>query len=68
MEGFLQIIDTLGGVTIDNDMDLTFDDYHYPKGEITLDGNEALIFLVFVMKIHEVILDVKFDNVKSLKR
>ena len=25
-------------------MDLTFDDYHYPKGEITLDGNEALIF------------------------
>lgn len=44
MEGFLQIIDTLGGVTIDNDMDLTFDDYHYPKGEITLDGNEALIF------------------------
>lgn len=44
MEGFLQIIDTLGGVTINNDMDLTFDEYHYPKGEITLDGNEALIF------------------------
>ncbi|MED4886027.1 LCP family protein [Lysinibacillus sp. FSL R7-0073] len=44
MEGFLQIIDTLGGVTINNDMDLTYDEYHYPKGEITLDGNEALIF------------------------
>lgn len=44
MEGFLQIIDTLGGVTIDNDMDLTYNEYHYPKGEITLDGNEALIF------------------------
>ncbi|WP_341299439.1 LCP family protein [Lysinibacillus sp. FSL H8-0500] len=44
MEGFLQIIDTLGGVTIDNDMDLTYNEYHYPKGEVTLDGNEALIF------------------------
>ncbi|MGE7949838.1 LCP family protein [Lysinibacillus sp. NPDC093688] len=44
MDGFLQIIDTIGGVTIDNDMDLTFDSYHYPKGEITLDGNNALIF------------------------
>ncbi|MGE7676108.1 LCP family protein [Lysinibacillus sp. NPDC094403] len=44
MEGFLQIIDTIGGVTIDNDMDLTYDSYHYPKGEITLDGDKALIF------------------------
>ncbi|MEQ6353501.1 LCP family protein [Lysinibacillus sp. M3] len=44
MDGFLQIIDTIGGVTIENDMDLTFDSYHYPKGEITLDGDNALIF------------------------
>lgn len=44
MEGFLQIIDTIGGVTIDNDMDLTYNSYHYPKGEITLDGENALIF------------------------
>lgn len=44
MDGFLQIIDTIGGVTIDNDMDLTYDSYHYPKGQITLDGNKALIF------------------------
>ncbi|KOP78532.1 transcriptional regulator [Lysinibacillus sp. FJAT-14745] len=44
MEGFLQIIDTIGGVTIDNDMDLTYDSYHYPKGEITLNGDKALIF------------------------
>lgn len=44
MEGFLQIIDTIGGVTIDNDMDLTYDSYHYPKGEVTLDGDKALIF------------------------
>ncbi|MGE7997658.1 LCP family protein [Lysinibacillus sp. NPDC093190] len=44
MEGFLQIIDTIGGVTIDNDMDLTYDSYHYPKGEVTLDGDKALVF------------------------
>ncbi|QDQ02767.1 transcriptional regulator [Lysinibacillus fusiformis] len=44
MEGFLQIIDTLGGVTIQNDMDLTYDTYHYPKGEVSLNGDEALIF------------------------
>ncbi|MFJ6209420.1 LCP family protein [Lysinibacillus sp. NPDC092081] len=44
MEGFLQIIDTIGGVTIENDMDLTYDSYHYPKGEVTLDGDKALIF------------------------
>ena len=68
MEGFLQIIDTIGGVTIDNDMDLTYNSYHYPKGEITLDGDKALIFHVFVMKIPVVILVVKSDNVKLLKR
>jgi len=44
MEGFLQIIDTLGGVTINNDMDLTYDSYHYPEGQLTLNGDEALIF------------------------
>ncbi|GLC89170.1 transcriptional regulator LytR [Lysinibacillus piscis] len=44
MEGFLQIIDTVGGITIDNDMELTYDQYHYPEGEVTLNGEEALIF------------------------
>lgn len=44
MEGFLQIIDTLGGVTIENDTNLTYDSYHFPKGELSLNGDEALIF------------------------
>ncbi|MEG0450381.1 MAG: LCP family protein [Lysinibacillus sp.] len=44
MEGFLQIIDTLGGITINNDMELTYDNYHFPKGEVNLTGEEALIF------------------------
>lgn len=44
MEGFLEIIDTLGGVTIQNDMELTYNSYHFPEGEVTLNGEEALIF------------------------
>lgn len=44
MEGFLSVIDTIGGITIDNDMDLTYRDYHFPLGEVTLSGDEALIF------------------------
>ena len=44
MEGFLQIIDTLGGITVNNDMDLTYRQYSFPKGNIKLNGEEALIF------------------------
>lgn len=44
MEGFLSVIDTIGGITINNDMDLTYRDYHFPLGEVTLSGDEALIF------------------------
>lgn len=44
MEGFLQIIDVLGGVTVNNDLDLSHRQYSFPKGEVTLDGEEALIF------------------------
>lgn len=44
MEGFLSVIDTIGGIQINNDMDLTFRDYHFPMGEVTLSGEEALVF------------------------
>lgn len=44
MEAFLSIVDTLGGIEINNDMDLQINDYHFPKGELTLSGEEALIF------------------------
>lgn len=44
MEGFRDIIDALGGVTVDNDMDLIHGPYHFPKGEIELNGEEALVF------------------------
>lgn len=44
MEGFLSIIKIFDGVTVNNDMDLTYQNYRFPKGEITLSADEALIF------------------------
>src|SRR5690606_33233478 len=44
MEGFQGIIDAFNGVTVDNDMDLTHNKYKFPKGEIQLNGEEALVF------------------------
>ena len=44
MEGFLSVIDTIGGIQVNNDMELTHKAYHFPAGEITMSGEEALIF------------------------
>ncbi|WP_042478724.1 LCP family glycopolymer transferase [Bacillus ndiopicus] len=44
MEGFLQIIDVLGNVTVNNDIDLSHRQYTFPKGEVSLNGEEALVF------------------------
>ena len=44
MEGFLDIIDVLDGITVDNNMDLAHGKYSFPKGKITLNGKEALVF------------------------
>lgn len=44
MEGFLSLIDTFNGVTVDNDLALTYKNYHFPEGQITLSGEEALVF------------------------
>ena len=44
MEGFEEIVDALGGVSIINDLDFSSDGIHFPEGEITLNGKEALTF------------------------
>jgi polyisoprenyl-teichoic acid--peptidoglycan teichoic acid transferase len=44
MEGFEDIVDAVGGVVVQNDLDFSADGYHFPKGEITLDGKKALSF------------------------
>lgn len=44
MDGFLQLVDAFDGVTVDNDFALTYKHYTFPKGKITLSGEEALIY------------------------
>ncbi|WLR55397.1 LytR family transcriptional regulator [Mesobacillus subterraneus] len=42
MEGFRDIVDATGGVTVENDLDFTYAGVHFPKGEIVLNGEKAL--------------------------
>ena len=42
MEGFKDIVDAVGGVTVNNDMDFSFGGTHFPKGTVSLNGTEAL--------------------------
>lgn len=44
MEGFKEIVNAVGGVTINNTLDFTYGDVHFPKGKLTLKGKEALFF------------------------
>lgn len=44
MEGFLSVIDEVGGIEVMNDMDLAHGSYSFPQGEIQLSGEEALIY------------------------
>lgn len=45
MEGFELGVDSLGGVTINNDMEFTQDGIHYEKGNLHLNGKEALAYI-----------------------
>jgi polyisoprenyl-teichoic acid--peptidoglycan teichoic acid transferase len=42
MEGFKDIVDAVGGVTVQNDLDFTYEGVHFAKGQLTLSGAEAL--------------------------
>ncbi|MEH6955480.1 polyisoprenyl-teichoic acid--peptidoglycan teichoic acid transferase TagU [Neobacillus drentensis] len=44
MEGFKDIVDAVGGITVDNDLDFSQGGYNFPKGQVTLDGKKALAF------------------------
>lgn len=45
MEGFKDIVDAVGGVTVQNDLDFSQDGYHFTKGELNLDGTKALSYV-----------------------
>jgi len=44
MESFKDIVDAVGGVTVNNDLNFNYDGYSFKKGDLTLDGKEALAY------------------------
>lgn len=44
MEGFTSLVDAVGGVTVNNDIDFTVSGTHFPVGKVNLDGKSALKF------------------------
>ncbi|WP_064093154.1 polyisoprenyl-teichoic acid--peptidoglycan teichoic acid transferase TagU [Rossellomorea aquimaris] len=44
MEGFEDIVNAVGGVTVNNDLNFSDGGFTFPEGEITLNGKEALAF------------------------
>ncbi|WP_413306726.1 LytR family transcriptional regulator [Bacillus sp. 1P10SD] len=44
MEGFKDIVDAVGGVTVQNDLDFTQDGFHFTKGDLNLNGEKALSY------------------------
>jgi LCP family protein required for cell wall assembly len=44
MEGFKDVVDAVGGISVNNDLDFSYGGYHFPKGEVTLNGKKALAY------------------------
>ncbi|TPF17639.1 polyisoprenyl-teichoic acid--peptidoglycan teichoic acid transferase TagU [Priestia megaterium] len=44
MESFKDIVDAVGGVKVNNDLNFDYDGYSFKKGNLTLDGKEALAY------------------------
>lgn len=44
MEAFTEVVDALGGVTVTNKFAFSSDEYTFPIGEVTLDGQKALAY------------------------
>ncbi|GAA3319176.1 hypothetical protein GCM10020331_025000 [Ectobacillus funiculus] len=44
MEGFQDIVNAVGGVDVNNDMDFKLAGIHFAKGPIHLNGEEALVY------------------------
>ncbi|MFJ7858049.1 LCP family protein [Peribacillus sp. NPDC097206] len=44
MQGFQDIVNSVGGITVNNDMTLVYKKYSFAKGNIDLNGKEALIY------------------------
>ncbi|WFA04796.1 LytR family transcriptional regulator [Bacillus sp. HSf4] len=44
MESFRDVVDTLGGITVNSTFAFSYDGYSFSKGKISLNGNEALAY------------------------
>lgn len=44
-EGFINLTNVLGGVTVNNTQASSVGNYHWPKGQVTLQGAEALAYV-----------------------
>ncbi|MFX3630340.1 MAG: LytR family transcriptional regulator [Ectobacillus sp.] len=44
MEGFKDVVDAVGGVDVNNDLDFSYGGFHFAKGPIHLSGKEALAY------------------------
>ncbi|MBE1555373.1 LytR family transcriptional regulator [Sporosarcina limicola] len=45
MESFKDIVNAVGGVTVENAMDFKLDNHSFKKGEVTLNGDDALAYV-----------------------
>lgn len=45
MESFQDIINIVGGITVNNELEFDFDGHHFAKGPINLDGDTALKYV-----------------------
>lgn len=45
MESFVDIIEIVGGITVDNTLDFHYEGEHFPIGELTLDGEDSLKYV-----------------------
>ncbi|WP_409252154.1 LytR family transcriptional regulator [Bacillus sp. SCS-153A] len=45
MDGFKDIVDAVGGVTVNNQLDFSYGGHNYPVGEINLNGEEAMSYV-----------------------
>ncbi|WP_240758393.1 LCP family protein [Lysinibacillus sp. SGAir0095] len=45
MDSFKNIVDIIGGIKIENELEFTNNGYHFPLGEISLNGEEALVYV-----------------------
>lgn len=45
MESFVDIVDIVGGITVENELDFYYENEHFPIGELTLNGEKSLKYV-----------------------